>query len=97
MILFYLFRARTEQNKKCLKAKPFITNYSVTKLAHHFTQMELDCLEEISIEDFLNFNKKGSNSLDRWADWFNKLSHLTASQVCLVRAGLTFSSVLLEI
>ena len=49
------------------------------------TSMFQDCLEDISVEDFLQFSKKGSNSLDRWADWFNRLSHLTASQVCLVR------------
>lgn len=38
-------------------------------------------LQATSVEHFIA--KRSRNALDAWADWFNSLSHLTASQVCL--------------
>lgn len=37
----YFKRSRSEQTKKWLKTKPFVSSYPVQLLAHHFTRMEL--------------------------------------------------------
>merc|ERR1711935_238711 len=72
---------RCKFTKRALKTKPFVVHYPAVKIAHRLTHIEMNLLQSTSVEHFIA--KRSRNALDAWADWFNLLSHLTASQVCL--------------